>query len=155
MDSRNSMEVEVTIPDDWIWEQGKRNQIIVLSFGVCMNSNGFKRSRRYFSYFYKVELKLSVVDRPVTEASFNFSDDHPEGCWEQAGQVNGSSTAPSIVCCNNWVGLEEICLCQKRWCKKMQKKPFVALVFILLSNFLLEKDLALCFTNNLRKGMWY
>lgn len=45
-----------------------------------MNSNGFKRSRRYFSYFYRVELKLSVADRPIMEASFNISDDHPEGC---------------------------------------------------------------------------
>lgn len=44
-----------------------------------MNSDAFKRARRYFSYFYKVELKLSVVDRALMEVSFNFSDDYPEG----------------------------------------------------------------------------
>lgn len=33
-----------------------------------MNSDAFKRARRYFSYFYKVELKLSVV----TELSWRF-----------------------------------------------------------------------------------
>jgi len=44
-----------------------------------MNSDAFKRARRYFSYFYKVELKLSVVDRALVEVSFNFSDDYPEG----------------------------------------------------------------------------
>ena len=46
---------------------------------MCMNSDAFKRARRYFSYFYKVELKLSVVDRALVEVSFNFSDDYPEG----------------------------------------------------------------------------
>ena len=44
-----------------------------------MNSDAFKRARRYFSYFYKVELKLSVVERALKEISFKFSDDYPEG----------------------------------------------------------------------------
>ena len=48
-------------------------------FWTCMNSDAFKRARRYFSYFYKVELKLNVVDRALVEVSFNFSDDYPEG----------------------------------------------------------------------------
>ena len=48
-------------------------------FWTCVNSDAFKRARRYFSYFYKVELKLSVVDRALMEVSFNFSDDYPEG----------------------------------------------------------------------------
>ena len=44
-----------------------------------MNSDAFKTARRYFSYIYKVELKLNVVDRALVEVSFNFSDDYPEG----------------------------------------------------------------------------
>lgn len=66
-----------------------------------MNSNGFKRARKYFSYFYKIKLKQSVVDRAVERASFGFSDGYPEGCYEQPCQVRCTNTMPSTDCNNN------------------------------------------------------